>query len=133
MSTTTNLIQKYYDSFNQGNMAGMFSCLHPDFVHDVNEGKRQGGLVEFTKFMDHMNTCYKEELKDIYIMPHVSGKRASAEFVVHGTYLKTDGKLPEAKNQKYVIPAGTFFEIKDDKILRVTTYYNLNDWIKQVS
>ena len=128
-----DLIKEYYDSFNQGNIDGMISCLHSDFVHDVNEGKRQDGHPEFKKFLEHMNTCYKEELKDIYIMAHDSGTRASAEFIVHGTYLKTDGNLPSAKNQKYIINAGTFFEIKDNKILRVTTYYNLNDWIKQVS
>lgn len=127
------LIQKYYDSFNQGHMEGMYECLHPDFVHDVNEGQRQGGLSEFKKFMGHMNECYKENLTDIYIMVHDSNTRASAEFVVHGEYLKTDGALPPAKNQKYAIKAGTFFDIKDHKILRVTTYYNLNEWIRQVS
>lgn len=128
-----NLIQKYYDSFNKGDMEGMYSCLHPEFVHDVNEGKRQGGLAEFKKFMGHMNDCYKENLTDIYIMVHDSNTRASAEFIVNGEYLKTDGSLPPAKNQKYKIKAGTFFDIKENKILRVSTYYNLNEWIRQVS
>ncbi len=27
----------------------------------------------------------------------------------------------------------TFFEVKDNKICRVTNYYNLEDWIAQVS
>ena len=29
--------------------------------------------------------------------------------------------------------AGTFFAVSDGKIARVTTYYNLTDWIIQVS
>ena len=61
------------------------------------------------------------------------GTRGAAEFVVHGEYLKTDPGLPEAKGQRYVLPAGGFFDIKDGKIARVTTFYNLNDWIAQVS
>jgi hypothetical protein len=31
-----------------------------------------------------------------------------------------------------VLPAGSFFEISDGRISRVTTYYNLRNWIRQV-
>jgi steroid delta-isomerase-like uncharacterized protein len=65
-------------------------------------------------------------------MASEDGKRASAEFVVNGEYLVTDEGLPEANRQKYVLPAGAFFELKDGKVSRVTNYYNLNDWIAQV-
>ena len=61
------------------------------------------------------------------------GRRAAAEFTVHGTYLKTDPGLPEARGQGYVLPAGAFFDIADGRITRVTTYYNLADWVRQVS
>jgi len=61
------------------------------------------------------------------------GDRAAAEFVVHGEYLKTDEGLPEAKGQTYVLPAGAFFEIRDGKVARISNYYNLEDWIAQVS
>ena len=64
--------------------------------------------------------------------PVEAGDRAAAEFVVNGTYLKTDEGLPEAKGQTYRLPAGTFFTIRDGKIARVTTYYNLSDWMRQV-
>ena len=59
--------------------------------------------------------------------------RAAAEFVVNGVYLQTDDGLPEARGQTYVLPAGTFFTLRDGRIQRVTTYYNLADWIAQVS
>ena len=55
------------------------------------------------------------------------------EFIVHGRYKETDAGLPPARGQSYVLPAGAFFEISDGKILRVTTRYNLKDWIAQVS
>jgi ketosteroid isomerase-like protein len=41
--------------------------------------------------------------------------------------------MPEARGQRYRLPAGAFFEIRDGKIARVTTTYNLRDWIAQVS
>ena len=58
---------------------------------------------------------------------------AAAEFIVSGTYKQTDAGLPEARGQTYRLPAGAFFEVAGGKIRRVTTYYNLKDWIAQVS
>ena len=60
------------------------------------------------------------------------GRHAAAEYVVEGTYLATDEGLPEARGQTYTLPAGTFFEVRDGRIARVTTYYNLKDWLRQV-
>ena len=52
---------------------------------------------------------------------------------MNGTYLETDAGLPEASGQTYVLPAGGFFSIEDGRISRVVTYYNLADWVRQVS
>ena len=46
--------------------------------------------------------------------------------------LHTDEGLPPADGQTYVLPGGAFFDIRDDRIARVTNYYNLQDWIRQV-
>ena len=53
--------------------------------------------------------------------------------MVNGTYLETDEGLPAANGQGYRLPAGSFFSLIDGKISRVVTYYNLADWIRQVS
>jgi steroid delta-isomerase-like uncharacterized protein len=91
------------------------------------------GKDAFTKFMSGMNVSYKEQLVDMVIMASADGTRASAEFVVLGEYLQTDEGLPLAQGQKYNLPAGAFFDIRDNKVARVTNYYNLQDWIAQVS
>ncbi|MGP4806022.1 ketosteroid isomerase-related protein [Agrobacterium cavarae] len=125
-------IRAYYDAFNRQDMDAFLALLTDDVVHDINQGERQVGKQVFATFMQHMNRCYKENLTDMVIMASEDGKRASAEFVVNGEYLVTDEGLPEANGQTYVLPAGAFFELKDDKVARVTNYYNLNDWIAQV-
>ena len=127
------LIEEYYNAFNQGDMATFLSLLSEDVIHDINQGERQIGKQAFTKFMEKMNYHYKEQLINIEIMSNEKGNRASAEFVVLGEYLKTDEGLPEANGQKYNLPAGAFFEINNGKIVRITNYYNLQDWIEQVS
>ena len=80
-----------------------------------------------------MSRCYREELTDMVIFSAEGGTRAAAEYIVNGTYLATDSGLPEAKGQTYRLPAGSFFDIRDGLIARVTTYYNLADWMRQVS
>jgi steroid delta-isomerase-like uncharacterized protein len=61
-----------------------------------------------------------------------AGTRAAAEFVVHGKYLATDEGLPEANGQTYLLPAGAYFDLAEGKIARVSVYYNLADWTRQV-
>lgn len=126
------LVLAYFEAFNKGRTEDMIELLDPDIEHDINQGKTQKGVESFRAFLKHMNDCYKEELKDIVIMENDDKTRVAAEFMVHGTYLKTDGSLPVARSQKYTIRAGSFFKINNKKIIRITTYYNLSNWIEMV-
>lgn len=126
-------IQAYFDAFNAGDTAGMLACLADDVAHHVNEGKVRRGKAAFAEFCDHMSRCYRENLTEMVIFTDPAGTRAAAEFIVNGTYLETDPGLPQAKGQGYRLPAGSFFSLSDGKIARVVTYYNLADWVAQVS
>lgn len=130
---TKTLIATYFDAFNAGDKAGMLALLHDEIEHHVNEGQIRRGKALFAEFNDHMTESYEENLTDLVVFANEAGDRAAAEFVVNGSYLKTDPGLPEAKGQSYRLPAGSFFTIRDGKIARVTTYYNLADWVRQVS
>ncbi len=130
---TLALIRRYYDAFNAGNPDAMLACLTDDIEHRVNEGTPRIGREKFAEFCGHMGVSYRETLTDIVPFSTDDGTRAAAEFTVHGTYLKTDPGLPEARGQTYTLPAGAFFDIRGGKIARITTFYNLNDWIAQVS
>ncbi|MCX7111815.1 MAG: nuclear transport factor 2 family protein [Proteobacteria bacterium] len=134
MSQQANaLIESYYAAFNAGDMDRFLSLLTDDVIHDTNQGTREVGKEPFKAFMNRMNRNYKEQLVHMVIMSNEDGTRAAAEFVVLGEYLVTDEGLPEAKGQKYRLPAGAFFDISDGKVARITNYYNLEDWIRQVS
>jgi len=133
MQSTKTLIETYYTAFNAGDIDGMIACLAPDVAHHVNEGQVRRGAIAFRAFCDHMARCYAERLDDMVIMATPDGTRAAAEFTVHGTYKATDKGLPEAHGQSYALPAGGFFTIRDGQIARIVTYYNLADWVAQVS
>jgi steroid delta-isomerase-like uncharacterized protein len=133
MQTATELIRAYYDAFNRGDRDAMLALLTDDVVHDLNQGAREVGRDTFRTFMARMDRSYGEQLRDIVVMASADGTRASAEYVVHGTYKADDEGLPKATGQTYVLPGGAFFDIRDGRIARVTNYYNLEDWIRQVS
>jgi len=126
-------IAAYFDAFNKGDVAGMLACLDDDVAHHVNEGGVRRGKDTFRAFCEHMNRCYREELTDMVIFEAEGGTRAAAEYVVSGTYLETDEGLPEATGQSYRLPAGSFFSLRDGLITRIVTFYNLSDWMRQVS
>jgi len=131
-AATIALLDRYYAAFNAGDGEGMLACLADDVVHDINQGTRQAGKQAFRAFLAHMDRCYRERLEGIVVMASADGARGAAEFIVHGEYLATDEGLPEAAGQTYVLPAGAFFDVRDGLIARVTVYYNLEDWIRQV-
>ncbi len=128
---TVQLIAQYYAAFNAADWDGMLACLAPEVAHDLNQGPREVGLDAFRAFLARMNRCYRERLEDIVIMAGADG-RFAAEWVVHGEYLVADDGLPPARGQRYVLPGGAFFAIADGKITRITNYYNLEDWLRQV-
>lgn len=127
------VIRSYYDAFNRGDFAAFVDLLADDVVHDLNQGGREIGKDAFRAFLNRMNRCYRETLTDIVIFESPDGTRGAAEFVVHGRYVATDERLPEATGQTYVLPAGAFFEVGGGKVARISNYYNLTDWIAQVS
>ena len=128
----TELVLTYYTAFNRGDWEGMLALLTDDVAHDLNQGNRETGREAFATFLSRMDASYREQLRDIVVLATLDGQRAAAEYVVHGEYHSTDEGLPPASGQKYVLPGGAFFEIRDDRIARVTNSYNLQDWIAQV-
>lgn len=126
------LIERYLDAFNAGDNQGMLDCLDDDVAHDINEGGREIGKEKFKWFLAMMDRHYKETLADIVLMTNETGSRGAAEFTVKGAYIATAEGLPPATGQRYSVPGGIFFEIDGGRISRVTTYYNLKNWIAAV-
>jgi steroid delta-isomerase-like uncharacterized protein len=85
----------------------------------------------FRAFLDRMARSYREQLRDVVVLGNAAG-RVAAEYIVDGEYLATDEGLPPAAGQRYSLPGGAFFEVRGGKIHRVTNYYNLTVWLRQV-
>ena len=124
------IIEQYYAAFNRQDWEAMLSFLSDDVIHDINQGEREVGIEAFRAFLARMDRCYAEQVTQLVVMQN--GERAAAEFVIEGVYKATDGDFLAANNQRYTLPVGAFFEIRDEKIARVTNYYNLQDWLAQV-
>ncbi|CAN5686123.1 ketosteroid isomerase-related protein [soil metagenome] len=129
--TARATIEAYYDAFNRGDGEAMLALLAEDVEHGVDQGETRRGRDAFRAFNAHMARCYRERLDDLVVVSG-DGRRAAAEFTVHGEYRATGEGLPEARGQTYTHPAGSFFALEGERITRVTTYYNLRDWLRRV-
>lgn len=121
-------VSTYYDAFNRKDWPAMLALLHDEVRHDPNQGSPRFGKALFAEFLRHMDTCYDEQLTEMVILTEPTGQRVACEFVVNGTYKQTDGDLPPAQGQRYVLPAGSFIDVSNGLITRITTYYNLPLW-----
>lgn len=127
------IVKQYYTYFNQKNWNGMLSLLDSEIRHEANQGEVRIGIEKFTEFLQKMDEGYEETLTDMVFFTESNDARVAVEFVVNGIYKKGEEGLPEAHNQPYVLPAAAFVGVKNGKITRVTTYYNLPLWIELVS
>lgn len=129
---TEELIRLYYATFNSGDRDALLRQLAPNVIHDINQAQSESGLDAFRLFLNRMDRCYAEHVEDLVVMSSADGQRAAAEFFIRGTYLATDEGLPPATGQTYHLRVGAFFDIREGLISRVTNYYNLTDWLRQV-
>ncbi|NAZ37517.1 ketosteroid isomerase-related protein [Rubellimicrobium sp. CFH 75288] len=129
----TALVRAYFDAFNRGDREGMAALVTEDVEHHVNQGGVRHGREAFRAFCERMAGLYEERAEDLVVLTSPEGDRAAAEYTIHGRYLSTDEGLPEARGQSYVLPVGSFFAIRDGRIARVSTHYNVPDWVRQVS
>lgn len=126
------LVRGYYRAFGERDDARMLERVTDSIEHHVNQGEVRRGKEAFAEFLATMHRHYSERLEDLVVMADESGTRVAAEFTVHGAYRVRAEGLPPAHGQSYVLPAGAFFTLEGNRIARVTTYYNLADWIAQV-
>ena len=128
---SAEIIRRYFAAFNAGDWAAMAGLCTDDVIHDLNQGGREIGRDRFEAFLARMARSYRERIDALVILGSDEG-RFAAEWVVQGEYLADDAGLPPAHGQRYSLPGGTFFALDGDRIARITTYYNLQDWLRQV-
>ena len=126
------LIETYYETFNGGDREAFLALLAEDVAHDINQGGCEVGKAAFRAFLQRMDRCYREQVVELVSFASEDGKRGAAEFIIEGEYLSTDDGLPPATGQRYRLPVGAFFEIENGLVKRITNYYNLQDWLRQV-
>jgi steroid delta-isomerase-like uncharacterized protein len=126
------LVLAYYAAFNRGDWEAMLALLCEDVEHDLNQGPRERGREAFRAFLQRMDRAYTEQLGNVVVTATPDGTHAAAEYVVNGRYVADEPGLPAARGQRYSLPGGAFFSVRDGRIARVTNYYNLQDWIRQV-
>lgn len=132
-AATKVLLDTYYEAFNRQDTDLFMSLLADDVIHDINQGQREIGKAAFLRFIEQMNIHYREHVFDVETMINEDGSRAATEYTVLGVYLASGWGLPPASGQTYRLRGGAFFEVEDGKISRVTSYYNLQDWLFQVA
>ena len=132
-TSTRNLIQTFLNAVAAGDRDGMIAQVSDGLVHDINQGgERRIGKDRFSAYTARMQHHYAESIRDVIIMVSDDGTRAAAEYNLEGRYVQTEDGLPPACGQTYSLPAAMFFAVNGDSIERITTYYNLTDWLTQI-
>ena len=119
---TTELLQKFYKSFSEGNAEEMIACYHDSVIfHDPAFGTLQGNSA---KYMWEMLLSKKDtDLKIDYKILKADEKYGEVYWTANYNY--------GPKKRKVLNKVTASFEFKDGKILRHTDDFNLWNWSKQ--
>ena len=130
--SSEQLIRKFFAHLNAQEWAEASLLVSDQILHDLNQGPRVIGREPFLKYLVETARYYRESISQLYILASEDGSRGSAEFYVHGEYLKTHGMLPKAYGQRYEGFHGAFFEIEDQQVSRFSHYFNYQSFLEQL-
>lgn len=123
---TTELVLDFLAAFNRGDWAGMLELLDDGIVHDFDPGRRETGKVAFAAYL-HARAENRKQLRDIVVMTSPDGARAAAEYMAHGECEAAAPSRVGVHRQRYALPGGTFFAVRDGLIARVGNYQQRAD------
>lgn len=129
----THIVKRYFDALAAKDMDALRACLAADVRLCVNDDPPRQGKDDFVAYFDHRAGHYSETHRNLAIFDAPDGSRAVATYTLSGTYIATDGSAPPANGQSYSLPVEATFDVKDDKITRLTLHYDRADWIAQIS
>lgn len=127
-----DLLQRYFTALNDRDIRGCLALVSDDLVLEPNQGFAEHGRAAFAGYLERHLHCYRETFEQPVILVEPQGSHAACEYRVAGEYLATDEGLPEACGQRYELRVGTFFEVRNGLISRISLHFNLPDWLAQV-
>lgn len=127
------LVQNYYDAIAAKDLSLFLELLTDDVVHEINQGLVEKGKALFKTFMEKQFSCGDQHIQNLIVFSSPDGKYATSRFTCSGKYTKSESGYPLATGQFWEIPVVSYFEIRENQFSHVAVYYNLADWINQVS
>ena len=117
----TDIIDKFYTSFQNLDADGMVACYHDEIeFEDPAFGVLKG---EKARNMWRMLCANAKDLKIEYSVIEANKKTAKASWVADYTFHRTGRKV---HNEITAV-----FEFKDGKIIKHTDHFDLRNWAKQ--
>ena len=126
------IIRAFIEASNSENYEKMEYLLSDDFVSDevptgkVCHSKRE--FMDFAKLVHSEFPDHKWEAKTIIS----SGDRVAVESLWNGTFTHSDDPDRPATNRHATLRSVEIMELCDDKICRLTDYFDLSSMLKQL-
>lgn len=125
-------INRFFELYNQRKWDDLAKLAADDLYHEPNAGLVERGRAAFRRYLDRNAACCDETLAAAMVMKSANGAHVVVEFVAEGTYIRRAEGFPRAHGQRYVIDGLIRFELRDDRIARLVTYYRASRLIEQL-
>lgn len=118
---TFDLLQQYFRAYNARDIEGLLALVHDRVVHDREAGQRQVGKQALARFLTLKHALYDEHVYALTLLISPDGERAAAEYQVLG-FARDRQRFAMDSEATYRVCAGTFFDIQDGLISRISSH-----------
>lgn len=123
MECARQLVLRYFDAINNQELDALKLLTSEGVLHDVQASDRRVGQQDLVDYFREAYARCREHVFDIAVMVSVDGSRAAAEFTVLGIPLSGgESNAAFGTGQTCRLHGGTFFEMRGDRIVRISNY-----------
>lgn len=127
-SSSRDRVDAFLDALDERDGTALAAMLTEDAAYDDGHGGRTLDRENIRDALIARASSLDERHGDRLFMTSDDGRRVAVEVTLRGTYERSVAGLPEARGQRYSVPACLVFSLNGDKVEGITRYIDFTEW-----
>jgi steroid delta-isomerase-like uncharacterized protein len=130
-ATPEQVVSSFYDAYARRDIEAMMSHVSDDIVEDLSGIGLVTGAEQEREFLTGVLAAFPDLATEVTRML-ACGDVVAAEWRRHGTFSGAPWRGLPASGKPFAFRGGAFLEVHDQKITRITGYYDTAEFARQI-
>jgi steroid delta-isomerase-like uncharacterized protein len=129
--TPEQVVRDFYAAYGRRDVEAMMSLVSDDIVEDLSGIGLVTGAQDEREFLSGLLAAFPDLVTEVTRVIAV-GDLVAVEWHRSGTFSGTPWRGLPASGKPFVLRGGAFLVVSDNKITRITGYYDTADFARQI-